>query len=535
MTDSDWLLDDDNTVPFGKHTGKAISDLEPSYAKWLLSMADKPDFYYASWVQDHKVELKSALLTIRENPNQLPLLEDQQAASDAAYNAISNGAPVFRIQGGAGYGKSFVLEDIARRLKGDLGVDVNVSAPSYVATNNLMEGLSHLNILPRTLASALQLTPDHKSIKADYVFSGATPLRLQKLLSRENVFAVDECSMVDDLTGQRLIDAAHEHKGTLLLIGDAQQLPCPSQNTDSILCGVDPRAELTISKRFAPDSPLGKVERAVRSAPLDFNPVDMGETGSFSSVRSNRFIQAYVQRASSFPDETIMALFYANKDVAFANKMIRSHLFPDVESAIAAGERLRVQRTVFWNQEHGVQIHGSSSKDWAVHLRPQTREEIQDTQRFYSGVHHIVEDVVEDVVTISFGGGFSYEIPCHMVRLQHFNQEIPVLFGAGESQSDSSQRGGREYNAALREIGAFCSELGAEARNRYAAYHALKNAFLQVQYPYASTIHKVQGQTLDRAFVPFNRLRAVGDYNPYVGAKLLYVAMTRAKRELVWF
>jgi ATP-dependent exoDNAse (exonuclease V) alpha subunit len=71
------------------------------------------------------------------------------------------------------------------------------------------------------------------------------------------------------------------------------------------------------------------------------------------------------------------------------------------------------------------------------------------------------------------------------------------------------------------------SQLAENRRNWGRLFFPLKEAFAEVDFPYASTIHKSQGSTFENVFV----------YPDYLSARsekfnLQYVAVTRASRTL---
>lgn len=66
--------------------------------------------------------------------------------------------------------------------------------------------------------------------------------------------------------------------------------------------------------------------------------------------------------------------------------------------------------------------------------------------------------------------------------------------------------------------------------NNWQTYFNLKDTFMSFRLPYASTIHKAQGSTYDTVFI---NLTDIGrNHNPTEVARLMYVALTRAKSQI---
>ena len=274
-------------IRFGSHYGKDARDLPAKYASWLLSKIDSPDFKYRHWVEINEDDLRAAVCHI--DPAKIPdyeLAEDQQRASDEIYSSLID-ADYFkhRLQGGAGYGKSFAAIDVVIRFK-RAGFQVKACATSYVASQNLAQDLEPLGVPVGTIASTLRLDVTYQGPVEIYAPGPDTHDVLAKLLGPRNVLIVDEYSMVDDTVGTLLLHAAENYGGKLLVIGDVYQLPSPAQDWDSILCQVEPYSTLTIPKRYAPDSDLFEVEQQTRQNPNVFTSAPYIERGSLQLSHS---------------------------------------------------------------------------------------------------------------------------------------------------------------------------------------------------------------------------------------------------------
>ena len=70
-------------------------------------------------------------------------------------------------------------------------------------------------------------------------------------------------------------------------------------------------------------------------------------------------------------------------------------------------------------------------------------------------------------------------------------------------------------------------------RKNWYLYFKLKNEVMDLRFPYASTIHKSQGSTFDEVLIDLGSFRVCDD--PETAARLLYVAVSRAKNKVFFY
>lgn len=73
----------------------------------------------------------------------------------------------------------------------------------------------------------------------------------------------------------------------------------------------------------------------------------------------------------------------------------------------------------------------------------------------------------------------------------------------------------------------------AQQRKDWALYFFLKKNVMDLRFPYASTIHKAQGSTFDEVLIDLGSFKVCDD--PDVAARLLYVAISRAKHRVSFY
>lgn len=499
--DDRLLAEMDERIPFGAHRGTPIKKLQPGYVTWLLEKATH------GWVDDYREALEFSLTYVDESSvPEYRLEEDQQQAADYIARVLFGDQAIARLQGGAGYGKSFTVQDIALRAR-RAGYIVRAAATSYVATNNLAKDLDPIGVETKTIASLLRLDVVYSGPREIYQPGPDTYPVLADILDRGNLLIIDEYSMVSDTIGRTLIDAAHQHGGKLLVVGDAQQLPSPEQSWDSILCHVDPAAELWLPKRYRQDSTLYQVERTVRAQPLAFRADPYLGDEVYQARTIDNLFDRYCESREAHPDDQHLVIYYRRAHMAQANRDIRKRLFGGDAPDLCEGEQLRVQRTADFTPYYA-----------------------GDGERVYSGTTIVVTDVHPSSRSIHVvEADMHFDVPCWYVdgHLAHKPDEVfraPVLFSITENQCEPSSRGGAEFNHAIRLLAQWCQD-----NNSWKPYRNFRNCFVQVAYQYASTVHRVQGQSVDRVFTSPAAMRQA---DPYTAGKLMYVALTRAKKAL---
>jgi len=497
-------------VGFGKYKHKTwewVKENDPNYLMWMRGASED--------MPDRKTFIDS-LFTV-----ELHLMPDQLAAAEAITEQLLNGDHrVYRLQGGAGYGKSYTVMEIAQRAK-KAGFEVRAMANSYVATQVLAESLNPVGVEPMTIARALALRPDTSGFAETYGPSEETEQYLSHLLQNGTLLIVDEYSMCSDAVVQLIYVKMNEpgNDSKLLVVGDNKQLPSPEQD---YMCDFDtilPSFELDIPKRYAADSDLHQLEHLVRKDPFMLPQLlerIRGEEPFVSDqiIKHNSFqelCERMILDINENPNDTAIMLFYRRDAVAAANRKIRTMAYGEDIEALFEGERLRVMRTSF------MPVHYDSEKGaW-------------ETIKFYSGTFVKSRNPRVEQVTVDFEVSDmpmntldAITVKCFVIDGDE-GDTIPVVFSKTEHQADPITIGGKDFNQGLEKVKQYCLET-----NNWKLYHYFRSKFVQVAYGYATTVHRSQGSSVDRVYLnPADVLQGGA-----VAPRLAYVAATRAKKEL---
>lgn len=485
MTEEAKLL-----IPFGKFKGQSLADIEDvGYLNWSLKTGTgDPDSFVGRFVARNGDALKAR---VRELVSQVAasytLHPSQVAAVDAIDAAVLQGnTPCARLDGGAGYGKSFTTLDVVRRAQ-TAGYEVQACATSYVATQVLGRMLERIGVRPRTIASLCRLDKIDDEDRESYEVTEHTHEQMADLLKRGHLLVLDEWSMVGDEIAQPLIDYATRLGGKLLVVGDSHQLPPVGQREASAFASIEPVVELREPMRFSRESDLYTLEQLARWNPRAlYDDSEMYRGEGVHRVRSSD--EMFAQFCIDYRDEPLddaRILYFRRSDVMHANESIRYRLFGDdsLRTPVVDDERVMVTATT------------------DVGRNPLTGAE---GVRYYSGETFHVDRVVEATVA---------DIPCYVAHFHGRDAPVPIMLPQGDA------RGRREYQVKLGTL-----RDSAKASGDWRAFRAFRNTFCPIGYSYAMTVHRCQGQTVDRCYFDPVRLQ-----HGSMGAALTYVAATRAK------
>jgi exodeoxyribonuclease-5 len=512
------LVNKELTIPFGKYRGTPLSEMDRGYLRWMLKTVDGGDAWkgLTAFVTRHRETIEGLFdprVIAAKVEVDYELSYSQGQAVEAVMETLINGdVPYMRLEGGAGYGKSFVCLDLVRRAMGE-GYSVHACATSYVATQVLASKMNRYDIEPRTIAATMKMRPeiDVDTGEEDYLETEDTYSAVHDLLKPQCLLLVDEYSMVHDDTATMMMSAAAEGGGKLLVVGDLAQLPPVKQTTDSVFSRIPHVFTLTEPMRYLPNSDLFRLEQAARENPYAFASLDWsGSTEVVVHPGTPELFRQFKQDYFAAPAEDARMLYFRRRDVIAANETVRDMLFgPEMASGtpVIEDEKLMVTSTTF--MPTGV-----------YRRNPITNREEEIVNRWYSGESFLVESVEEYEEA---------EVPCYRVKFSGRDTPTPVVFGMTASNLVGGSRGSEEFAAkrkVLRDAAIECTDKEAR-KEAWKAFYQFSNRFLVVSHAYATTVHRAQGASLDRVYFDPRQLQGSS-----MTAKLLYVAATRAKKAM---
>ena len=507
MIDLDSLSDIEEIISFGKYRGNSLKWVAENDARYLEWFRNGTDYGRENTEQIDEALAAARLAKVTAAPP-IDLTEHQEERAEIIRAGIADGNNVLRLDGGAGYGKSYVTQDLAADAIRN-GMTVRAMAVSYVATQVLAEQLEPLGVECGTCARMMRFTVRHEGGVEIYEHSENTYDVVAEMLRPGNMLIVDEASMVSDRDAAILIETARDLGGVLVLVGDAYQLPPVKQEHLSMCClpdTVDVTATLTKPMRYSEDSHLFQIEQAARANPSELVYGSSGvllPSSELTVARTMEEVYArYMERYRDDPVARHRMLLFRRDDVNAANNAIRDALYGPGAGIVEEDEQLMILRTG----------DTPANEDNAI--------------RYYSGQIYRVLDKTQALYEIRIGDA-DFRIPHYRVRFDNNAPAVRVVFGITEATMDTSKLGGLEYQRALSAAQEYGRGLG-----EWGPYRQLLDDFVRVAYTYATSVHRAQGQTVDYSYCSPRALMTV---RGLMGNALTYVAMTRARKHLTVF
>jgi len=509
-------------VPFGKHKGTPIDEIDPGYLTWMLKKAREVDAWsgLVDFVFSHEAAIRAAidgpqLAKMEAAAMDLHPTAHQSAIADQVLEVLRE-RRMARLEGGAGYGKSYTIAALLIALRRE-GRPVQACAKSYVATQVLRQQLDPLGIEANTIARTLRLEKSWNGGEIDYVPGVKTDEALEEVFQAGGVLLVDEYSMVNDEIASLMIRACQCSKdGLLVVVGDIKQLPPVKQATPSVFVERVPLGgTLTIPMRYAQDSLLYQLEQQARENPwrLDLSALQGQEVQLCPSIESA--LDAFVASYRKNPGWTHRALFFKRRDVVGTNRWIREKLYGEqaAQEPVIEDEQLIVLGTMDYTLSDGAAQ--------------------EDAVRYYSGslykvLHH--EKAERQIIV----GVAVHTIPCYQLTLDN-DEVVYALFALDENSAVPETLGGYEFNAAVHAAADWAKEQvdthGVTEGVAWSTYRYIQNTFLKIGYAYATTLHRAQGSSLDVVLVDPSTIPQWGVMN--LRNALAYVGLTRASKRLI--
>jgi len=260
--------------------------------------------------------------------NHLTLSESQQEA----FKYITNNLPkhkVILLEGSAGTGKTTLTKNICNYYNETKQVMVCAIAPTHKAKKIIKNILNKNTILPvsaLTVASALGKIKEHSYVGAQTYSKGNL-----KKLSIHNLFIIDEVSMIRDEDLRLIVDFVITHNRQLIIIGDSNQIPCPSakfivsniiEKSDSYVFNDPSIHKITLTQivRQSSDSPIIRLATFVRNnltTDLTFDRIMT--TTSFDNIIS------YDEMYTVFANHFMPTVVNSCRIISYTNSSVKTH------------------------------------------------------------------------------------------------------------------------------------------------------------------------------------------------------------------
>lgn len=386
------------------------------------------------------------------------------------------------LTGEGGTGKTFVLTRALESLI-ESGLRVLVCAPTHMARMNLVEKFSpeiRHRIENKTVASALKKF-GFKTQDGGTAFTKGNG----DFLNQYDVIAIDEVSMLS----QRDLNYFLASKASLICTGDPQQLPVVKQKkADLRVFANNPEFEhIHLDEQMRQQGAIYELAQKSRNKIYVPQPEDMSaEAGLFMLDDPTQLVEKFVTDIKDSYDGTeyyvwnYRYLCYTNEECTDVNNYVRSILYPNVEEPYIPGEHVLLCQTceVGYNAE-------------VVKITNVVQHHLPAWNTSY------------------------YEVFANDSVIRTFDQPTWDRISAQVKEMRSQLRQLRDEKR-YDQVKSYTQQI-----------EYIENNFVRVQYPYATTIHKCQGQTIDNVYL--NTLSIDMATNKRA---LMYVGISRASQTL---
>lgn len=438
----------------------------------------------------------------------------------------------FTLTGAAGCGKTTILKEVLRFFKHRMIVAVAVSHAAKTVLNRAINEDSNLSIDVMTIAKLLGAQHNNESHKK--IDLKASEHKFAPI-DRYSLIIVDECSMIDDEMLKMIRERSKEKQ--IIFTGDMYQLP-PVENEnerDSSTFNVPLRADLVTPVRY--DKIIGDLALYYRYLIFMFKEYnyfdwDMlkkhrpdlsnGTTSIKFLSREDQFMYHAQEYFMKDPENT-RVLCYKNTTIDYYNSRLRniaSHHIKgfNSDSRYCSGETIIMNAPYILEGDRKSEIHNGE----VFRIKFVGREEetvkityINPSYRYDNKLDMEVTDTLElKQYRLTLNDPYSDEYRGTILCIHEDSEELY-----------------KQYCDMLIEQ---AKSLSADARkSAWRRFYGLKDRYADVSYIYAQSCHKAQGQTISNVFVHADDILGVKATSFKAKLQSLYVAVTRAKYNLV--
>ena len=416
------------------------------------------------------------------------------------------------LSGAAGVGKSYLTTQIIKGLidKQHNKSKIYVTAPTNKAVEVLRTMLQRAGVEAncKTIHSFLSLRPsiNYTTGKEEYK---ALKTKKHKPL-QASLLIIDESSMVSQELYRFIINSVERgHVNTVLFIGDPYQL-LPINQNENVIYKLKKLFKLTEIVRQAKDSNIITLATKLRERIQRQDFISLKELLQDSSADDITFFK---------DKELLIKDFYKNNDWHLEDKIFTSYTNSTVETV---NKRLR---DYYWI-EKGIAnpspyLAGDRIRFKGVYNNLGAASKIKKPILYQNGDEVTLKDaqlLQDDKLGIMYWRctviGRREVESFKVISSPSINRLNTILENYKQQALTSPKSFAREY---------------------WKHYYDLKNAFANIQYIHASTIHKLQGSTYDTVYIDIGDLinaNYIPDNQKY---RLLYVAITRARKHIKIF
>jgi ATP-dependent exoDNAse (exonuclease V) alpha subunit len=410
---------------------------------------------------------------------------------------------LFSLMGSAGTGKTYLTTQIVKYLKEHHNeYTVKVTAPTHKAVG-VLAGIfeeNDIEVSCKTIHSFLGIKPfqDYKTGIEKFIID-----KTKKEKETASLLIVDESSMISHELYQYILETLEEERvEAVLFIGDPYQL-LPVDGSETNIFDLPNKYELNEIVRQAKDSYIINLATRVRER---IKNQDFIELKKF--IEENKEEKAaYFHNKNDFLND-----FYKNEKWYKEDKVIATHMNKDVTAFN------KTVRNRFWEEK------GNSTPPTLLPndmLRFTELYSVNEVTIYHNGQVIKLDDAIlkyHETLGIEYW-------ECKAV-----NTNKQQVFRVIDPTSE------KFFNDKLTQLATLAKNTSwPERKNIWRVFYQTRDMFAKVQYIFSSTIHKLQGSTYDTSYIDIFGLAHNGNMSDDEKYRLLYVAITRARKDIKFF
>ena len=446
----------------------------------------------------------------------IQLAEEQLAAIEKMEKFLDSKEPVLVLQGYAGTGKTSILNEYIQYLD---SIDANfvLCAPTHKA-KLVMEDVTGYDAI--TVHKLLALSPNIEIFELDY-----KDLKFQTNgfgeIPDDGIVIIDEASMINDEIYKLLTEMCGKFNTKLLFIGDKAQIQAVGNNHTSKVFDCSNIITLTKIHRQADTNGLLPLLSKLRERPMPkFKPIEAPEGSLFVFNDAKEFMNQsidFVRKAVKEQNVTgTKIIAYTNARVQGFNQCVRRMLWgADAEKAYNQYEFLTGYENFDFN---GMQFY--NSLDYIVVSPPKKVEKhIPHYMKLPGWELELYDTVYKTVLTVF--------VLDKDLSQDYINSLAAQIEGIRISAIEAKKCGNRTRSSFLwKHYFEMIKSFGTPKDILWDNRVIKRKTF---DYGYASTIHKIQGSSLNNVFVDMKNVMSCRNIDEV--RQMQYVSLSRTKSD----
>ena len=414
------------------------------------------------------------------------------------------------LTGAAGTGKSYLTSAIVDEIDNTLPVgqyDIQITAPTHKALKVMTEMLFYsynIGVNCSTIHSFLNIKQSYDYETGAEIF---TVDRAKDKVNRASLLVVDESSMVSNELFEFILEIVRKgYINTVLFISDSYQLLPVNQSSLNNVFRLKNQYKLTKIVRQAKNSVIIELATKIRVCIANEEYEDLRDI--LENTPNSEDIQFFESKKEFLED------FCKNENWHEEDKILASFTNNDVDSFN------NILRRRFWQEQKIDNPKYLIQNDKIRFKKPSFDLYSDDYQKviFQNG-----EEIIIDKAELIFDN----ELKLYYWQCLAVERSPLACFRVIDPNSMT------KFNDILNDYA-----YSAKTRNFpfnmewWDKYFKLRDSFSDIQYSFASTIHKLQGSTYESAYIDLASLLNNRQISKDFLYRLVYVAITRAKNNV---